>query len=78
MTKQLDDHCPGPSCHPLLHPVLWLAQGFALFPGLTIYAAMDQGAQDQGKRGWAVALLWSVGLLIVLHNIRAVHDFVLL
>ena len=35
---------------------------------LTIYGAMWKGAEDQGRQGWFVALLWSAGLMIGLHG----------
>ena len=50
----------------LIGPLLWVLQGFALFIGLTIYGAMWSGAQENGKRGWAVALVWALSLLVVL------------
>jgi hypothetical protein len=47
--------------------LLWFVlQGFALFLGLTVFGAMWSGAQGSGKRGWAVALIWALSLLVLL------------
>ena len=53
----------------LLSPLLvWPLQFLLLFVLLTIYGAMWKGAEDQGRQGWFVALLWSAGLMIGLHG----------
>lgn len=38
---------------------------FALFIALTIYGAMWSGAQDENGNGWFIALLWSMGIVLV-------------
>jgi hypothetical protein len=42
---------------------------------LTIYGAMWKGAEDDGRKGWFVALLWSVGLVIALNALKALGHF---
>jgi hypothetical protein len=48
--------------------LVWPLQFLLLFVLLTIYGAMWKGAEDQGRQGWFVALLWSAGLMIGLHG----------
>ena len=48
---------------------VWPLEFLLLFVLLTIYGAMWKGAQDQGRQGWFVALLWSLGLVIGLHGL---------
>ena len=56
--------------HPLVSPLwVWPLEFLLLFVLLTIYGAMWKGAQDQGRQGWFVALLWSLGLVIGLHGL---------
>lgn len=38
---------------------------FVLFVALTVYGAMWSGAQDENENGWLIALLWSVGVVLV-------------
>jgi hypothetical protein len=52
---------------------VWLLQCFALFILFTIYGAMWKGAQDQGQRGWAVALVWAVALEITLQFLKGLY-----
>lgn len=54
---------------------LWPLESLLLFVTLTIYGAMWKGAEDQGRRGWVVALLWSVGLVIALNALGALGHF---
>ena len=62
--------------HPLLVALwVWPLEFVFLFVLLTIYGAMWKGAQDQGRRGWFVALLWSLGLLGGLHVLATLTKF---
>jgi len=62
--------------HPLLVALwVWPLEFVLLFVLLTIYGAMWQGAQDQGRQGWFVALLWSLGLVIGLHALGILAKF---
>lgn len=54
---------------------VWPLEFLLLFVLLTIYGAMWKGAQDQGRRGWFVALLWSLGLVIGLHGLGTLVKF---
>ena len=54
---------------------VWPLEFVLLFVLLTIYGAMWKGAQDQGRRGWFVALLWSLGLLGGLHVLGTLTKF---
>ena len=58
----------------LYDPILWTAEGFALFIAFTVQGAMWKGAQDHGARGWAVALTWAVGSTVLLNAIHLLHD----
>ncbi len=40
---------------------------------LTIYGAMWKGAQDQGQRGWVVALIWAVALQLGLQALKELN-----
>ena len=61
----------------LLTPLLiWPLELLLLFLVLTIYGAMWKGAEDQGRRGWFVALLWSAGLMIGLHGLGYLRQFI--
>ena len=63
--------------HSLLTPLLvWPVEFLLLFVVLTIYGAMWKGAEDQGRQGWFVALLWSAGLMIALHGFGYLLQFV--
>jgi len=55
-------------------PLLWLLEAFGLFIAFTVQGAMWKGAQDQGGRGWAVALTWAVGSAVLLNAIHLLHD----
>ncbi|QVV66547.1 hypothetical protein [Synechococcus sp. LA31] len=55
-------------------PLLWLLQAFALFIAFTVQGAMWKGAQDHGKRGWFVALIWAVGSTVLLNAMHHLHD----
>jgi hypothetical protein len=46
---------------PLLRPLLLTLQGLGFFIGLSVDGAMWRGAQDQGEKGWFVAMLWTGG-----------------
>jgi hypothetical protein len=62
--------------HPLLVALwVWPLEFVLLFVLPTIYGAMWQGAQDQGRQGWFVALLWSLGLVIGLHALGILAKF---
>jgi hypothetical protein len=62
--------------YPLLVALwAWPLEFVLLFVLLTIYGAMWKGAQDQGRQGWFVALLWSLGLLGGLHALGALAKF---
>jgi len=58
---------------PLIASAVWLLQCFALFIVLTIYGTMWKGAQDQGQRGWVVALVWAVALEITLQFLKGLY-----
>ena len=55
-------------------PLLWLLQALALFIAFTVQGAMWKGAQDHGKRGWFVALIWAVGSTVLLNAMHHLHD----
>jgi hypothetical protein len=57
----------------LLSSITWLLQAFAFFIGLTIYGSMWKGAQDHGQRGWVVALIWAIALMITVQSLKALH-----
>lgn len=50
--------------HPALHAILLIAQLFAAFLALTSYGAMWRGAENHGRKGWFVAAIWAVGLVV--------------
>ena len=54
--------------------IVWPAEAFTLFIAFTVQGAMWKGAQDHGGRGWAVALTWSVGSMLLLNTIHLLHD----
>ena len=58
----------------ILHPVLWALQVFGLFIAFTVQGAMWKGAQDQGSRGWVVALVWAVGPAVTLNAMHVAYD----
>jgi len=60
--------------HAVFCQVQWLLEWFVLFLGLTIYGAMWRGAQDHGRKGWLIALIWSVVILLLWHAIEAAHQ----
>ena len=55
-------------------PLLGLLQAFALVIAFTVQGAMWKGAQDHGKRGWFVALIWAVGSTVLLNAMHHLHD----
>ena len=56
------------------YPALWLLQAFALFIAFTVQGAMWKGAEDHGKRGWFVALIWAVGSTVLFNSMHHLHD----
>ncbi len=56
------------------YPFLWLLQAFGLFMAFTVQGAMWRGAEDHGKRGWFVALIWAVGSTVLLNAMHHLHD----
>jgi hypothetical protein len=57
----------------LVASAAWPLQFFALFIVLTIYGAMWKGAQDQGQRGWVVALIWAVAFQLGLQALKELN-----
>jgi hypothetical protein len=57
----------------LLASLAWIVQCFSFFIGLTIFGAMWKGAQDHGRRGWVVALIWAIALEITAQSLKALH-----
>lgn len=56
------------------YPLLWFLQAFGLFIAFTVQGAMWRGAEDHGKRGWFVALIWAVGTTVLLNAMHYLHD----
>ena len=54
--------------------ILWAVQAFGLFIAFTVKGAMWRGAEYHGGRGWAVALAWAVGSMLLLNAIHLLHD----
>lgn len=58
----------------VFYPLFLVVQLAFLYAGLTYFAAMWKGAQDQGKHGWVVSLLFAFGLLVILNCLHYAHD----
>ena len=58
--------------------LVWPVELLLLFVVLTIYGAMWKGAEEQGRQGWFVAMFWSIGLLIALHALGYLLQFVVI
>jgi len=57
-----------------LFPLLLTLQFAVLFVGLNYFGGMWKGAQDHGKHGWVVSLLWGSGLLVIFNYLHYAHD----
>lgn len=65
----------APSIHGLIHLSLWALQGLVAFILLTSYGAMWREAQNNGKKGWFIALPWSLFMVILLNIIDGIDDY---
>ena len=60
-----------------LSPVLLTVQWLLLFLLLTIYGAMWNGAQENNKKGWVIAVLWSTVTLVALKGSHGIYRILL-
>ncbi|TCD55373.1 hypothetical protein CWE17_11210 [Synechococcus sp. BS56D] len=56
------------------YPLMWLTQLFCLFIAFTVQGVMWKGAQDHGRRGWLVAIIWAMGSTVLINAIHTAHD----
>lgn len=54
----------------IYEPLVWALQALALFIAFTVQGAMWSGAEENGGRGWTVALVWALGFTALLNGIH--------
>lgn len=57
-----------------IHTIVWIGQTAVTFLALSSYGAMWRGAEEHGRKGWFIALIWSVGLVTILNLLHALDD----
>ena len=58
----------------IYEPILLAVQVLALFIAFTVQGAMWSGAEENGGRGWTVALVWALGFTALLNGIHLIDD----